>query len=1030
MVVALDRSAVPSSSSDIVTTSCVRFDRIAAVVRYAASTREGELCVFQATRTTCRFVWLYVVIFFSIGCWLGCRGEPTASAPSKKYEVAEADRTSQEESATASPGLSGLPGLADSSPKAPPQEQLPEAPLSSAPATASGRGSAPSDATDSSRGASVRQPGAAQAGLESVAGDRGVGSETPRAPASVPGGSAPPASTSSQAGQPIKPPAISRDQIENLEPPEGPPEAIWAFIEALSSRRPRGRTQGEVLEDMRAMLRARLTAAERIFDHPQSDPELRKKSVDVVLTSLQYLNELNAPDVLKTVRTFCSKMAADRDEGIAATGRLMLFSLDVGDLVDGKTTDPEGVLTAARKLIAQEQKSRALFEHLRTAALSMLQTGHRDAGLQLIREIVTAFEGSTDNDLLRQVRLMQEEARFLELDLATKLVAFTRNEPNSVEALLAGVNELLSGENLWLGTLQQASFIGDALERNNQLQAAKQVYDQIEKAYATSQDAEIQQLVKETVEYARRRLGLLQKPFVPTGRTFDGRPFQWSDYQGKVVLVTFWSAENLQFLANDLPQIKRLRDVYKDRGFDVVGVNIDSNRRLVEQFMAFQPMPWVTIMDGSDGKGKLLEQCGVRSIPFTLLIDQNGVVTDMHVTAQTLPEKLLKLLSGVGPANPPGQGAPPASPQGAWREGRQQAVQFVAYYAVEDGPAQQQTADSASDDNPYLAPADLSRDDLVRFLERMAEKPSSIRSRPGFDEAVIEAAERVLRENTQDKAAEIALYHLAYALHRRAANDVAGAQEKLEELVSQWKNDTRPSVAAWVRWLLLEQALLNVDQLPLEEVPQLLAQVERFFQENKPGAEHLRMASATVHAINRLEVAKREAYFQKFGKLFASSADRTLAQYGKRILAGEESSDASIVGERVQVEGLTAAGVELKWHSYEGKIVVIDFWATWCGPCLREMPKLKALYEKWHDQGLEVIGVNLDRDGDAVARYLQDNPLDWPVVVGRDATELARRYGVRAIPWLLLVDRDSRVVRAVHQCDQLEEAIEKLLKSP
>ncbi|GIW95768.1 MAG: hypothetical protein KatS3mg110_3809 [Pirellulaceae bacterium] len=838
---------------------------------------------------------------------------------------------------------------------------------------------------------------------------------------SAPATSVPAQQGSAPAGTaPIKPPVISREQIENLQPPDGSPEVLLAYLEALERRMPRGRTQRELFDDIQRAIQARVTVAERLFDHPEATPEMRREAMDLVLASLQDLSNIGAPNVLASVRTFCNKLAQDRDSQIAATGRLMLFSLDVGDLVDGKTSDPQGVLQAARKLMAEEQKDGALFAHVRTAALSMIEVGHRQEGLQLVRELAETFAGTTDPALARQRDLMLEEARFLELDLPSKILAFAKNEPDSLQPLLDGTAQLLSIDQPGLGTLQQSAFIADALERNGQIPAAQKVYQLIKDAYKATADSELRKLVDETVQYAERRFALLAKPFVPAGKTFDGREFRWDNYQGKVVLITFWSAENIQYLAAELPELKRLHDVYKERGFAVVGINIDGNRRLVEQFFAFQPMPWETIMDGSDGQGKLMQQCGVRSVPFTFLVDSQGVVTDLHVNVKNLPEKLVKLLNAPG-----GQQAPKSQDQGAVLGGGVQ--HYVAFRTpVVDEPQ----GDPVGADNPYRAPDGLSREELVRFLEKMAEKPASIQARPGFAEAVIEAAERILADGSQDQAGRIAIEHLLRTWQRLAADGRAGADEQLEKLVARFAGDGRPAVSRLVEWLELELAAVRADQLPIEQVPELLGRIEKFFEKTQPGREHLRLASATVHAVNRLEVADRAAYFDRFGKVWSTSTDRQLAAYGRRVAAGPDGEASSIVGQRLELSGLTAAGTLFDWRRYEGKVVLVDFWATWCGPCVREMPKVKALYEKWKAKGFEVVGVNLDRSSESLAEFLEKNHISWPQLIGDDARQAAERYQARAIPWLLLVDRQGRIVHATHHVDDLQERVAALLERP
>jgi thiol-disulfide isomerase/thioredoxin len=107
--------------------------------------------------------------------------------------------------------------------------------------------------------------------------------------------------------------------------------------------------------------------------------------------------------------------------------------------------------------------------------------------------------------------------------------------------------------------------------------------------------------------------------------------------------------------------------------------------------------------------------------------------------------------------------------------------------------------------------------------------------------------------------------------------------------------------------------------------------------------------------------------------------------------------------------------------------VVVDFWATWCGPCQKELPNVIAAYEKHKAQGFEVIGVSLDKDLEALATFLEQKPLPWPTLAGDGTEELATKYGVRGIPTLMLVDREGKVAAVAHRIEQLQPKIDELL---
>lgn len=109
--------------------------------------------------------------------------------------------------------------------------------------------------------------------------------------------------------------------------------------------------------------------------------------------------------------------------------------------------------------------------------------------------------------------------------------------------------------------------------------------------------------------------------------------------------------------------------------------------------------------------------------------------------------------------------------------------------------------------------------------------------------------------------------------------------------------------------------------------------------------------------------------------------------------------------------GLMQAGVEGKAPEIAGKVVLVDFWASWCGPCKKSFPAVKELQEQFGPQGFLVVAISLDEDKGDMEAFLKKNPV--PFAILRDAkSKLAEKVGVEGIPASFLLDREGKVRHA------------------
>lgn len=142
--------------------------------------------------------------------------------------------------------------------------------------------------------------------------------------------------------------------------------------------------------------------------------------------------------------------------------------------------------------------------------------------------------------------------------------------------------------------------------------------------------------------------------------------------------------------------------------------------------------------------------------------------------------------------------------------------------------------------------------------------------------------------------------------------------------------------------------------------------------------------------------------------------------------------DVNVGGMAPEIDLTTPGGQNVKLSSLRGKYVLLDFWASWCGPCLREVPNVKAIYEDYKDKGFEIYGVSLDEPDqrDAWIAAIDKNGMDWIQVSSLKGWECpaARRYAVTGIPKMFLIDPEGRIIAMDLRGEALREKVASLFE--
>lgn len=301
--------------------------------------------------------------------------------------------------------------------------------------------------------------------------------------------------------------------------------------------------------------------------------------------------------------------------------------------------------------------------------------------------------------------------------------------------------------------------------------------------------------------------------------------------------------------------------------------------------------------------------------------------------------------------------------------------------------------------------------------------------------------EKILQKvsNAED-VFEIASTATIILLNQGHLREATIVRERVQETFQDHEN---PQLAAAAVELELRAGLTNF-QLQVQSVmggqvtqeESLLSSAEALLTTGEVGAPKLNVilsAAIDLEYGGHIEVASQ--IYDWIEKAYQDHEDERLAENATMSVAMGRLR-LGMVGQAIELSGKTETGEEFDWNHYAGKVVLVDFWATHCAPCLAEIPNLKRVYEQFHEAGFEVVGVNLDYDAGKAIRFIQKEQLPWVTLLSEEdgSNPNAERYGVQAIPFVALVGRDGKVaalhVRGPELSPKIEEMLGDSLREP
>lgn len=241
------------------------------------------------------------------------------------------------------------------------------------------------------------------------------------------------------------------------------------------------------------------------------------------------------------------------------------------------------------------------------------------------------------------------------------------------------------------------------------------------------------------------------------------------------------------------------------------------------------------------------------------------------------------------------------------------------------------------------------------------------------------------------------------------------------------EKDKNSTIYRFASKYLLAMKLVDLDKATGQDKVAIYKEIQTSLMRPDMDADDIDIAVAFADGLQTVgDYRLAGQAYAGFAKTLSRSKEPLVVEFSKSMEA--TSRRLQLPGKPIKLVGTPVTGGRFDWSAYRGKVVLIDFWATWCRPCLAELPNVEKLLAKYGSEGFEVVSISMDEDRSKLDAFLAKKPLPWVVLHNEGGKNpSAQYYGVNAVPTAILVDRAGNVVSLAARGKKLEQLLGGLM---